>query len=462
MNKGHSYFVLLEEFKLPGCPICSLVIKDGQSYLDSLLYESVLDVPVRLNLMESFGFCNRHAWQIPKLPAICSPAAGFAIFASDLLRKFNLVVGAMTPEFQKKSIWRSLLQKGAQRVFPQMKAKICPACEHVAEFEAFHLKDLLDSVTEQEFLESYETSPGICLPHLFLAEQRYANHSNFSLLLKLQLGKSQSLRQTLEEFIRKQDRRLHEEITEDEARTWRVAMEFLTGKPGVFNNEMRADSLLNGRTDRVAANRTFNGALAFAGIPIRGLIAKAKTAKQVTVCQKQPLPKTLLKALSDLIGADPHPTVEIVVEDVSDVAYLRELHSAGFELFYGLGLPRETLIFMDSKQGFVLEDTPDIKGFKGLSSNDVDNLYYRLLWSRFGHAVSLCGLVKETDAAGSLFCLALENEREVWCHLRSGGPPDRLPGVGHKVSVFVWEKWFTHIVEVLELRELEPEVPHSL
>lgn len=102
MNKSHSYFVLFEELKLPGCPICSLALKDGRSYLESLLYESVLDVPVRLKLMDSFGFCNRHAWEIPKLPAICSPATGFAIFASDLLRKFNLLVGARTQEPRKK------------------------------------------------------------------------------------------------------------------------------------------------------------------------------------------------------------------------------------------------------------------------------------------------------------------------------------------------------------------------
>ena len=112
MTKGHSYFVLLEEFKLPGCPICSLAIKDGQSYLDSLLYESVLDVPVRLKLMDSFGFCNRHAWQIPKLPAICSPAAGFAIFASDLLRKFNLLVGARTQEPRKTSLGGCYFARG--------------------------------------------------------------------------------------------------------------------------------------------------------------------------------------------------------------------------------------------------------------------------------------------------------------------------------------------------------------
>jgi len=118
MTKAHSYFVLLEELKLPGCPICSLVIKDGQSFLDQLLYENVLDVPTRFNLMNSFGFCNRHAWQIPKLPPICSPAVGFSIFASDLLRKFNLLVEAMTKAARKKSIWRSLFHSGPKRLFP--------------------------------------------------------------------------------------------------------------------------------------------------------------------------------------------------------------------------------------------------------------------------------------------------------------------------------------------------------
>jgi hypothetical protein len=453
MTNGHSYFVLLEELKQPGCPICSLFIKDSQSYLDTLLYENVLDVPTRLNLMESFGFCNRHAWQIPKLPAICSPAAGFAVFASDLLRKFNLVVGAITAESQKKSIWRSLLHKGAPRVFPQMKATVCPACSHVAEFEAFHLADLVNAITEAEFLKAYEASLGICLSHLFLMEEKYSDHPNFPLLLKLQLGKSQSLRQTLEEFIRKQDRRLQQDITEDEARAWRVAMEFLTGKPGVFNNEVRANSSSNGRAEGLPANRAFDGASAFARVSIGELVAKIRMARQVTVCQKAPLPKRLLKALSDLVSAEVHPTVEIVVEDVSDVAYLRKLHAAGFELFYGLGLPRQTLIFMDSERGFVLEDNPDMQSFNSLPAKDVDNLYYRLLWSRFGHAASLCGSVKETDAE-HLFSLVLENEREVWCRLRAGGS-HRIPGLGEKVSVFVWEKWFTGILDVIHL-ELRP------
>jgi hypothetical protein len=91
MNKDRSYFVFLEALEKPGCPICHLVVDDSRGYLDSLMYERVLDVPTRLGLMDSFGFCNWHTWQIPALPPICAPTVGFSIFASDLLRKFDLL-----------------------------------------------------------------------------------------------------------------------------------------------------------------------------------------------------------------------------------------------------------------------------------------------------------------------------------------------------------------------------------
>lgn len=452
MTRGHSYFVLLEELKLPGCLICSLAIKDGQSYLDSLLYESVLDVPVRLKLMDSFGFCNRHAWQIPKLPAICSPAAGFAIFASDLLRKFNLLVGARTQEPRKKSIWRFLFPQGSQKLSLQMKARVCPACDHVAQFEAFHLTDLLDSITEKEFLEAFNASQGICLPHLFLVEEKHSNHPNFLLLLHLQLDKSQSLRERLEGFIRKQDRRFQQEITADEAKAWRVAMEFLVGKPGVFNNEIRADPRPN--NGGMTVEETVKNASRIDGAAVGDLIAQIRTAKEVTIYQKQPLPTDLLEPLRDLVSTEMHPEVEIVAEDLSDVTYLRQLHSSGFELFYGVGLPRQPLIFMSSGRGFVLEDNPEAAGVRSLPSKDAENLYFRLLWRRFGHAVSLTGVVKERDPEQSLFCLKLDRERETWCRLRTAGP-GVMPDVGQKVAVFAWDKWVSHILDVIHL-ELMP------
>jgi len=185
-------------------------------------------------------------------------------------------------------------------------------------------------------------------------------------------------------------------------------------------------------------------------ISMAGFMAQAKTATQVIISQKEPLPRSLLQSLADLTAGEPYPVLEIVVEEVADAAYLHGLHSRGFKLFYGVGLPAQTLIFIDSDRGFVLENTPDAPSFRLLPSKKNENLYYSLLWHRFGHAVSVTGTVKETEAEKNLFCLALEKEREVWCRLR-GDNPKSLPGVGQTVAVFAWEKWFSHIFEVIQL-----------
>ena len=330
-----------------------------------------------------------------------------------------------------------------------MKARVCPACDHVGQFEGFHLKDLLDSITEKEFREAFNASQGICLPHLFVVEEKHADHPNFPLLLQLQLGKSQSLRERLEEFTRKQDRRFQQEITADEAKAWRVAMEFLAGKPGVFNNEIRADPRPNG--DGMPMEESVKTASGIDGVA--DLIVQIRTAKEVTVYQKQALPVPLLEPLRDLVSSETHPEVEIVAEDLSDVAYLRQLHSSGFELFYGVGLPRQPLIFLHSGRGFVLEDGPEAVEVKSLPLKDVENLYFKLLWRRFGHAVSLIGVVKESDPEQSLFCLKLDRDRETWCRLRSARA-GVMPDVGQEVAVFAWEKWVSHILDVIHVESL--------
>jgi hypothetical protein len=67
---------------------------------------------------------------------------------------------------------------------------------------------------------------------------------------------------------------------------------------------------------------------------------KITVAKHVCVYHKQPLPKKLLKSLGDVVWASSGTTVEIVAEDIGDIGYLRALHSSGFKLFYGVGLPQ--------------------------------------------------------------------------------------------------------------------------
>ncbi|MFQ5683064.1 MAG: DUF6062 family protein [Candidatus Binatia bacterium] len=254
MEKGHAYFELIDVLKQAGCPVCNLLIKDSRSYLEHLLYESVLDVPTRMELQESFGLCNWHSWQLPRLPYVCSPDTGFAIFAIDLLRNFNHIAETMEKRCRKQRRRKWLLRKLSNRFLPRLKKKACPACRYVRQFEAYHLKNIVAFLREEEFLQVYRVCEGLCLPHFFLLEQNHSTHPKFCLLLELQRTKVDALRKTLEEFIRKQDYRLRHEITAGETKAWRIAMGLLNGRPGTFTNEL-GHNLMQGATSRVRRKR---------------------------------------------------------------------------------------------------------------------------------------------------------------------------------------------------------------
>jgi hypothetical protein len=118
-----------------------------------------------------------------------------------------------------------------------MKEAPCPACVYVKEFESYSFKDLLDFIRDDEFLEAYQSSQGICFGHFITLQERHSSHPNFPFLLEVQHRKAQTLRDTLEEFVRKLDYRFQHELTSEESGSWKVAMEFLAGKPGIFPNE---------------------------------------------------------------------------------------------------------------------------------------------------------------------------------------------------------------------------------
>ena len=65
--KHTTYFNLLDALKEDGCPICAIIKKAIHKSMDDFLYEQVNDPAIRKQIKESFGFCNRHAWQFQKL-----------------------------------------------------------------------------------------------------------------------------------------------------------------------------------------------------------------------------------------------------------------------------------------------------------------------------------------------------------------------------------------------------------
>lgn len=172
----------------------------------------------------------------------------------------------------------------------------------------------------------------------------------------------------------------------------------------------------------------------------------------MTLCLKKPLPADLLDRLKHLTEDRCDLGLEAIVEDL-DIEYLRRLHSTGLSLFYGIGLPPQSIILLDCKRGFLIEDNQQNPDWRLRLLKNSEDLYLSLLWHKFGIAVLVSGLVKEIDAKSRLFCLTVNGKSEQWCRFRDPAA-SKLPEVGANVELFGWEKWNTHVLEVLNVRVL--------
>lgn len=239
-----TYFDLLDALQEDGCPICRLLIKRTEAYLDSLLYENVNDPGTREVLRKSHGFCNWHAW---RATAVSNSELGLAIIYEDLLREqidqFESVAGRLRPRPIWGRLWARLSRKARVAhelpILAWRRAKSrCPECGIYSPFaEATLIGTILDFMADTEFAAAFENSFGLCLPHLYAAIHLGRDHPHLPQLVELQVRLFRALRWELRDLIRKHDYRYAEEARGAEAGSWRRAVELFVGKPQVFGNE---------------------------------------------------------------------------------------------------------------------------------------------------------------------------------------------------------------------------------
>ena len=191
-------------------------------------------------------------------------------------------------------------------------------------------------------------------------------------------------------------------------------------------------------------------------ISLSDLVARLESADHTIAYFNTPLPEPLLDGLRLLVGRRGRGSLDLVVEQIDDVAYLKKLNFAGASVYDGVGLPRETLVIVDRIQGYWLGTDIDAAGGALAAADNALDLYIKLLWRRFGLAVSYEGELKKIYPDTGLFCVGLEEQQEVWCRFsqpRSNG----FPAAGTRVQLFGWIKWNSQIMEVLELAQLDPK-----
>jgi hypothetical protein len=188
-------------------------------------------------------------------------------------------------------------------------------------------------------------------------------------------------------------------------------------------------------------------------ISLSELVDRLASAEHTIAYFMKPLPEPLLDGLRLLAERRGLGSLDLVVEKIDDVAYLKKLRLGGASVYNGVGLPPETLIIIDREQGYWLTAHADAAGATLVAANDAPDLYIKLLWRRFGLAISYEGELKEIHPASGFFRVGLAEERDLWCRF-SEPRSDGLAPVGTRVRVFGWIKWNSQIMEVLEIAAL--------
>jgi hypothetical protein len=220
MKKDLTWVQLVESFNERDCPLCFLVKRSADRYLDLLLHENLNDIGTREELRRSGGLCNAHAWQLTDFDIV---KLGIAIVCQDL-------VGRAAGSFEKYNPSNASRESYRARAILRRDKSVCPACRISQESEERYTKAFVDSLDDEEFFKEYATSAGLCLPHFDIVLGKITDSAIAERLTRLEKDKLSSLGAQLEEFIRKQDYRFPASSYGPERDSWRRALEKLVGK----------------------------------------------------------------------------------------------------------------------------------------------------------------------------------------------------------------------------------------
>jgi hypothetical protein len=230
------YYELLEAFPQPGCPLCRQVQSAVERSLAHLFYESVTDPAVRHHLRRSLGFCQKHAWLL--VEARLGDALGIAIIYHDLLGSLlkNLPKASISSASEKSYRLLRRLPSSLKTVLQQALVVLaphhpCPACEQEESSRAAAVGVLTASLKEPAFVEAFQASSGLCLPHLRQALEEVRDPLGLEILLSASREKWTALQAELAEIIRKNDYRYREEAFGPEGDAWKRVIAVMVGNP---------------------------------------------------------------------------------------------------------------------------------------------------------------------------------------------------------------------------------------
>ena len=236
IDKHTPYFELVDAQSKAGCPICRLVYKATDRYLDALLYEAVLDPDVRAKLKRSRGFCAEHTEMLTSKPG---RALGVALIYRDIIRAVSEIADRGRCRGKPSlmgGLSRKLLGKGrgGEPTASSLVGKQqCPACVIGQEAERNQVELLLAHLQDERLYDAYAKGEGLCLPHFVRALEAVEDEETLRLLVEPQLARYRLMLCDLDEFIRKRDHRFRHETYGEEGDVWLRVLNAVIGGAGM-------------------------------------------------------------------------------------------------------------------------------------------------------------------------------------------------------------------------------------
>jgi hypothetical protein len=237
--KPLTYFDLIETLPDAGCPLCSLLRRDVDQLLDSVLYERVTVPETHQSFRASFGLCNGHAWQLTKIKG---NSLGTAILYRAVVDEALLALD--TPAELSVGFLRRLGTGSSGNMAGLVSAlepdMVCMACQHMAESEQRYAQIFSQHIGEPRLQTAYADSPdGFCLPHFRLILRQTLSADAMRFIITTQRRIWQKLHESLTEFV---DKNRHERMSEamgSEGESGQRAIRMMSGEKEVFGLQPR-------------------------------------------------------------------------------------------------------------------------------------------------------------------------------------------------------------------------------
>ncbi len=241
-NKRSIPWVRLEEgLHAGGCPLCDIVLKSCRKHLNSLLYEYVNDVSVRIKLHASLGFCNHHAWLAKEVEhELNSDGQHFGTLHESVLHsELRLLEEAsgITRTTKQKQITTDkkspdpVVLQLLKAIEPEGECLLCASSRHTEEFYA---SQFVLMYSDEEFRTLFEAENLLmCRPHFVSIMREAHDPAAVDYFLHQQTMKLQRLYEQLILFLEKHDVRHQHEPRGNEWTSWLQVMEHFSSKQGV-------------------------------------------------------------------------------------------------------------------------------------------------------------------------------------------------------------------------------------